>query len=173
VGLRTSLTSLPTWPVIREAQHHVVIRHCRGLVVESSDWTSSSPPRTSSCKGGGWSLCTMWRSSSSSSLTEHHHRTSLLRPSSLSVVYVKRWCKWTPLLYSSHPPLNVKPTLVPAGDWEHHSGECAPPHTAVRHRVPVSRQAGHAGPCEPNRPAGPFRELGRTMGHGLRSGVAS
>jgi hypothetical protein len=80
VGLCTSLTSLPTWPVIREAQHHVAVRHCRGLIVESSDRTSSSPPRTSSCKGGGWSLCTMWRSSSSSSLTEHHHRTSFSTP---------------------------------------------------------------------------------------------
>jgi hypothetical protein len=143
VGLHTSLTSLPTWSVIREAQHCIIVRHSRGLIVESSDWTSSSsPPRTSSCKGGRWSLCTTWRSSSSSSLTGRRHRTSLLCPSSLPVVYVKRWCKWTLLSYSSHPHLHVEPTLVPAGDGEHHSNERAPLHAAVRHHVLVSRQAG-------------------------------
>jgi hypothetical protein len=99
-------------------------------------------PPSSSCKGGGWSLCATWRSSSSSSLTRRCHRTSQLHPSSLSAVYVKRWYKWTSLSYSSHPPLHIEPTLVPAGDWEHHSGERAPPHATVHHRVPVSRQAG-------------------------------
>jgi hypothetical protein len=89
-----------------------------------------------------WSLCTRWRSSSSSALIGRHHRTSLLHPSSLSAVYDKRWCKWTPLSYSSHPPLHVEPTLIPTGDREHQSGEHAPPCAAVRHRVSVSRQAG-------------------------------
>jgi hypothetical protein len=145
VGLHTSLTSLPSWSVICEAQHRIAIRQCHGLIVESLDRTSSSsPPRTSSYKGGGWSLCAMWRSSSSSSLTEHRHRISLLQPTSLSVVYVKRWCKWTLLSYSSHPPLHVEPTLVPVDDREHHSSERAPPHATLRHRVPISRQVG---PC--------------------------
>jgi hypothetical protein len=143
VGLRTSLTSLPLWPVIRKAQLRVVIRQCRGLTIESSDRTSSSsPPCTSSYNGGGWSLCATWRSSSSSALTGCHHRTSLLHPSSLPVVYVKRWCKWASLSYSSHPPLHVEPTLVPAGDREHHFGERTPSHAVVHHRMPVSRQAG-------------------------------
>jgi hypothetical protein len=143
--LHISLTSLPSLPINCEAQHRVTVRHCRGLIVESSDRTSSSsPPRTSSCKGGGWGLCATWRSFSSSSLIGHRHRTSLLRPSSLPTVYVKRWCKWTPLSYSLHPPLHVEPTLVPAGDQEHHSGERVPPHAVVHQRMPVSRQAG---PC--------------------------
>jgi hypothetical protein len=141
--LRTSLTSLSSLPVNREAQHRVAVRHCRGLIIKISDRTSSSsPPRTSSCKGGGWSLCATWRSSSSSSLTRRRHRTSLLRPSSLPTVYGKRWCKWTPLSYSSHPPLHVEPTLVPIGDREHQSGEHASSCAAVRHRVPASREAG-------------------------------
>jgi hypothetical protein len=142
VGLCTSLTSLPSLLVNHEAQHRVAVRHCCGFVIESSDRTSSSsPPRTSSCKGGGWSLCAMWRSSSSS-LIGRCHQTSLLCPSLLPAIYVKRWCKWTLLLYSSHPPLHIEATLVPAGNREHHSGERAPPHAVVRHHVPVSRQVG-------------------------------
>jgi hypothetical protein len=73
-----------------------------------------------------------------------HHRTSLLRPSSLPAVYIKRWCKWTPLSYSSYPPLHIEPTLVPVGDWEHHPGERAsqPPGWATLGRANRTGQSG-------------------------------
>jgi hypothetical protein len=170
VGLRTSLTSLPSWSVIREAQHRVVVHHYRGLIIESSDRTSSSsPPRTSSCKGGRWSLCTMWRSSSSSSLTGRRHQTSLLRPSSLPVIYVKRWCKWTLLSYSSHLLSTLSPPSFPLaiGNTTPMSAHRCTPRSTTACRS--ATRLGRAGSCEPNRPAGPFHELG----HGPRSGVAS
>jgi hypothetical protein len=173
VGLCTSLTSLPSLLVNHEAQHRVVVHHCCGLIIESSDRTSSSsPPRTSSCKGGGWSLCAMWRSSSSS-LIGRRHRMSLLRPpcyrpsTSRDGVSGPRFCTPRILLSTlsppSSPPAIGNTTLVSV-------------HRRTLWSATTCQSAarlGHARPCEPNRPAGPFHELGRTLGHGPRSGVAS